>query len=73
VGDATHSGNLKISKGEESNFIWGIFYALLEQVIGVLNVPEPENRETNDFDLLEYVFFSGEPRVKAGLGHFGGA
>lgn len=55
-GDDEHSGNLKISKGEESNFIWSIFYALLEQVIEVLNVPEAADRETNDFDQLEYVF-----------------
>jgi hypothetical protein len=55
-GDDTNSGNLKISKGEESNFIWSIFYTLLEQVIGALNVPEPGDRETNDFDQLEYVF-----------------
>ncbi|MEF0592545.1 anticodon nuclease [Serratia sp. IR-2025] len=55
-GDATHSGNLKISKGEESNFIWSIFYTLLEQVIGVLNVAEPADRETDQFNQLEYVF-----------------
>ena len=55
-GDNEHSGNLKISKGEESNFIWSIFYTLLEQVIGVLNVPELGDRETNEFDQLEYVF-----------------
>lgn len=55
-GDETHSGNLKISKGEESNFIWSIFFTLLEQVIGVLNVPEPRDRESNEFDRLEYVF-----------------
>lgn len=55
-GDDKHSGNLKISKGEESNFIWSIFYTLLEQVIGILNVAEPGDRETNDFDQLEYVF-----------------
>lgn len=55
-GDETHSGNLKISKGEESNFIWSIFYTLIEQVIGVLNVPEPSDRESNEFDHLEYVF-----------------
>jgi wobble nucleotide-excising tRNase len=55
-GDATHSGNLKISKGEESNFIWSIFYALLEQVIGVLAVAEPDDRETDQFNRLEYVF-----------------
>lgn len=55
-GDETNSGLLKISKGEESNFIWSIFYTLLEQVVGVLNVPEPADRETNEFDQLEYVF-----------------
>lgn len=55
-GDDTHSGNLKISKGEESNFIWSIFYGLLELVIYVLNVPEPSERDTKDFDQLEYVF-----------------
>ncbi|MBL4873376.1 MAG: hypothetical protein JKY41_08290 [Rhodobacteraceae bacterium] len=49
-------GNLKISKGEESNFIWSIFYTLLEQVVSVLNVPEADNRDTNQFDQLEYVF-----------------
>ncbi|VAW46561.1 Anticodon nuclease [hydrothermal vent metagenome] len=50
------TGNIKISKGEESNFIWSIFYTLLDQVINVLNVPEPDDRETNQFDQLEYVF-----------------
>lgn len=55
-GDATSSENLKISKGEESNFIWSVFYALLDQVINVLNVAEPEDRESNEFDTLEYVF-----------------
>lgn len=55
-GNDEHSGNLKISKGEESNFIWSIFYTLLEQVIEVLTDPEPSNGETNKFDRLEYVF-----------------
>lgn len=55
-GDDEHSGNLKISKGEESNFIWSFFYTLIEQVIGVLNVAEPEERETDQFDQLEYIF-----------------
>jgi hypothetical protein len=55
-GNDDHTGNMKISKGEESNFIWSIFYTLLEQVIEVLNVPEPADRESNDFDLLEYIF-----------------
>lgn len=55
-GDATHSGNLKISKGEESNFIWSVFNALLEQVISELNVAEVANRSTDAFNRLEYVF-----------------
>ena len=55
-GDETSSGNLKISKGAESNFIWSIFYTMLEQVISILNVAETEDRETDEFDGLEYVF-----------------
>ena len=55
-GDNESISNIKISKGEESNFIWSVFYSLLEQVISVLNTPEPDERETNDFDQLEYVF-----------------
>ena len=48
--------HIKISKGEESNFIWSVFYALMDQVISVLNVAELDNRETRKFDALEYVF-----------------
>lgn len=55
-GDEERSGNLKISKGEESNFIWSIFYTLLDQIISTRNVPELEDRETREFDQLEYVF-----------------
>ncbi|PWQ92274.1 AAA family ATPase [Leucothrix pacifica] len=55
-GDDEHIGNLKISKGEESNFIWSIFYTLLDQVVTILNVAEEDERETNQFDQLEYIF-----------------
>lgn len=55
-GNDEGSGNLKISKGEESNFIWSIFYTILAQVINILNVADPGDRETNQFDELEYVF-----------------
>ena len=55
-GDDESSGPLKISKGEESNFIWSVFYTLLDQAIGTLNVAEPDDRETREFDELEYVF-----------------
>ena len=48
--------NIKISKGEESNFIWSMFFVLLEQIIEVLKVAEPEERETREFDELKYIF-----------------
>lgn len=48
--------NIKISKGEESNFIWCVFFSFLEQIVDVLNETEPSDRETNQFDHLEYVF-----------------
>lgn len=48
--------NIKISKGEESNFIWSVFYSLLEQVVEVLNIPEESDRETDKLNKLEYIF-----------------
>ena len=48
--------NVKISKGEESCFIWSVFYSFLEQIINVLNIGEPEERETDQFNDLKYVF-----------------
>lgn len=48
--------HIKISKGEESNFIWSIFYTLLNQVVDILNVVDPEERETDQFNELKYVF-----------------
>jgi hypothetical protein len=50
------TGNVKISKGEESNFIWSIFYTLLEEVVSILDEPDPGKRDDNQFDSLEYVF-----------------
>jgi len=55
-GDDDNVPNAKISKGEESNFIWCIFYSLLEQVIEALNTVEVEDRVTDKFNNLEYVF-----------------
>lgn len=55
-GNATKSESLKISKGEESNFIWSIFYTLLEQAIFTLNDVVPDYPEPTPFDNLEYVF-----------------
>lgn len=48
-------GTIKISKGEESNLIWSMFYSLLELVIEELSSPE-DDRSSNDFNNLEYVF-----------------
>ena len=55
-GDDERSGHIKISKGEESNFIWSFFYTLLDQAVTILNIAGPGERETNQFDQLEYVF-----------------
>ncbi|MBR0573790.1 AAA family ATPase [Pasteurella atlantica] len=55
-GDDSLEENIKISKGEESNFIWSIFYTLIQLVISELNTAEPEDRSTNQFDELEYIF-----------------
>jgi wobble nucleotide-excising tRNase len=55
-GNKDRSENIKISKGEESIFIWCIFYSVLEQAINVINVAESWDRETDQFDQLEYVF-----------------
>lgn len=52
-GDTEH---VKISKGEESCFIWSVFFSLMEQVVSVLNISEKENRETDQYDKLEYIF-----------------
>ncbi len=55
-GDDSGSDFIKISKGEESCFIWTVFNSLLEQIISVLNVAEEADRETEQFNNLEYVF-----------------
>lgn len=55
-GNNEHEPNIKISKGEESNFIWSVFQSLMEQLISELNIAEAENRSTDVFNGLEYVF-----------------
>jgi len=47
---------IKISKGEESNFVWSVFYTLLEQVVSTLNETDVTNRLTDKFNGLKYVF-----------------
>lgn len=48
--------NIKISKAEESNFIWCVFYSLLKEAIETLDETDETNRSTNKFNHLEYVF-----------------
>jgi len=48
--------NIKISKGEESSFIWSVFYSLMEQIILELNIAEVDDRSTNEFNNLKYIF-----------------
>lgn len=55
-GNDEDSHNVKISKGEESNFVWTIFYSLLEMVVDILNVLDPIERETDKFNQLKFIF-----------------
>lgn len=55
-GNNQQEQNVKISKGEESNFIWSMFYSLIEQMISELNIAEIADRSTEVFNNLEYVF-----------------
>ena len=55
-GDKDTAHNVKISRGEESNLIWCIFYSLIEQIINTLNEKDFTNRMTQKFNDLEYIF-----------------
>lgn len=55
-GDDTEEENIKISKGEESNFIWSVFYTLISQVVEELKIADSELRSTQEFNNLKYIF-----------------
>ncbi|WP_285309909.1 anticodon nuclease [Stenotrophomonas maltophilia] len=55
-GNEAYEPHIKISKGEESNFIWSVFNALLEQVVAELNIPEVADRSTDVFNNLGHIF-----------------
>lgn len=55
-GDDHGLTNIKISKAEESNFIWCVFYSLLEEAIETRNETDVANRSSNEFNSLGYVF-----------------
>jgi len=46
---------IKISKGEESNLIWCIFYSLLDLIVEELSSTIGD-KSTNDFNKLKYVY-----------------
>lgn len=48
--------NIKISKGEESNFVWSVFLTLLQEVVGILDEPDKNKREEDQFNDLKCVF-----------------
>ncbi|MFZ7285723.1 anticodon nuclease, partial [Avibacterium gallinarum] len=49
TGDDRSQEKIKISRGEESCFIWSLFYSLLNEIINTTNTEEA-NRETNEFN-----------------------
>jgi len=53
-GDDRSQENIKISRGEESLFIWSVFFTVLESAFLALS-SEKENRETELFNGLEYI------------------
>ena len=55
-GNQAQENNIKLSKGEESIFIWSIFYTLLDQVVETLNIADESDRDTDQFNNLKYVF-----------------
>lgn len=50
----SNQNEIKISRGEESIFIWSVFYTVLETVIEILNENE-EDRATDIFNNIKYV------------------
>ncbi|TSC52317.1 MAG: hypothetical protein LiPW41_528 [Parcubacteria group bacterium LiPW_41] len=53
-GDDASATNIKISRGEESVFIWSFFYAILKTAIEALNTDEA-HRTTSVFNNLKYI------------------
>lgn len=54
TGDNKSLENIKISRGEESLFVWCVFYTILSKAIEILH-EKPENRSTHIFDKIEYI------------------
>ena len=56
TGDKEAVENIKISKGEESIFIWTVFFVLMETIIEELNINEINERSTDAFNTIQYIF-----------------
>lgn len=56
TGDEGSIDNIKISKGEESIFIWTVFFVLIETIISELNINEVNDRSTDEFNDIRYIF-----------------
>lgn len=56
TGDEESVENIKISKGEESIFIWTVFFILMETIIAELNIDEISDRSTDEFNAIQYIF-----------------
>lgn len=56
TGDEDSIDNIKISRGEESIFIWSVFFVLMETIISELNIDDPDERSTDEFNSINYIF-----------------
>jgi hypothetical protein len=54
-GDDRSIEQVKISRGEESVFVWSVFLVVVESVIEILNIKQVDNRDTDTFNNLEYI------------------
>lgn len=48
--------NIKISRGEESIFIWSIFLVMLETILSDLSITVVEERTIENYNNLKYIF-----------------
>lgn len=55
TGDDNSIKNIKISRAEESAFIWALFYVLIETAINELSL-EINERSTDEFNNIEYIY-----------------
>lgn len=55
TGDNQALANIKVSRGEESIFIWTIFFVLMETIIAESN-EDVENQSFQEFNDIEYIF-----------------